>query len=212
MAAPVAIDVRKPRVMNDITEEELERRAEITVSQLGGLQSMHLAFYQISIKYNNDRAQAAFERYDQRISANDDADELISAAQEAISHIAALSRFLFPSRLGPRNHRKSLRFARAEVLRRHFTIKDDSPLADRTLRDIWEHFDERLDEYLLSKDAGLFFPSAMAGPHTLADDPAGKVFKLIDTEAHCLVLLGKKFFINPLRHELNRAFQIWQAP
>lgn len=198
--------------MNDITEEELERRAAITVSQLGGLQAMHLAFYQISMRYNYDRAQAAFKRYDQLISASDDADELISAAQEAISHIAALSRFFFPSRLGPKNQRKSLRFARAEVLKKHFTIKDDSPLADRKLRDIWEHFDERLDEYLLSNDAGMFFPSAMTGSHTLADDPIGKVFKLIDTEAHCLVLLNRKFFINSLRQEVNRAFQMWQAP
>ncbi|RFP68452.1 MULTISPECIES: hypothetical protein [unclassified Wenzhouxiangella] len=196
--------------MRNITDEELEMRAEITVQQSGGLQAMHLAFYQVSIKYNYDRAQAAFQRYDQLVSDSDDAEELISAAQEAVSHIAALSRFFFPSRSGLKNYRKSLRFARADVLKRHFEIKKDSPLADRRMRNIREHFDERLDEYLLSNDGGMFFPSPMLDSHTIADDPLGKVFKLIDTDANCLVLLNEKFFIDPLRDELNRAFQMWK--
>ena len=192
-----------------ISKDELERRAEITATQLGGIQAIHRVFYQLSMRYSYERAQAAFQRYDELSGVKDSASELIAAAQEAISHTAALSRFFFPSHLGPPNHRKSLRSARAERLRKDFAVSIDSPLANRELRDVWEHFDERLDEFLLSNDAGTFFPMPMHDSHTLADDPLGKVFKLIDTTEHCLVLLNRKFFIAPLRSELNRIFRDW---
>jgi len=195
--------------MVEISKEELERRAEITATQLGGIQAIHRAFYQLSMRYSYERAQAAFQRYDQLSTVNDSASELIAAAQEAISHTAALSRFFFPSNLGPKSHRKALRFARAERLREDFSVSEDSPLANRELRDVWEHFDERLDEFLLLNDAGTFFPLPMHGSHTLADDPLGKIFKLIDSEEHCLVLLNRKFFIGPLRSELSRVFHGW---
>lgn len=46
----------------------------------------------------------------------------------------------------------------------------------------------------------------MLGEHTLADDPVGKIFKLIDPENECLVLLGRKFFFSPIREEVKRIF------
>lgn len=193
--------------MAEISEAELERRAEMTVSRLGGIQSPHKAFYVLSMRYCFERAKAAFQQYDQLSYEKEDPSRIIAAAQEAISHTAALSRFFFPSRLGPKNHRRSLRFARAEKLREQFSVSDDSPLADKELRNMWEHFDDRLDEFLLSNDAGMFYPMPLHDSHTLADDPIGKIFKLIDTKEHCLVLLNKKFFIGPLRAELHRIFE-----
>jgi len=87
-----------------------------------------------------------------------------------------------------------------------YKITDDSPLANRELRNAWEHFDEKLDAYVLSNDAGYFFPTPIINSHTLADDPAGKIFKLLDPENHCLVLLGQKFFFEPIRNEVERVF------
>lgn len=108
--------------MVEISKEELERRAEITATQLGGIQAIHRAFYQLSMRYSYERAQASFQRYDQLTTATDSASELIAAAQEAVSHTAALSRFFFPSYWAPKSHRKTLRFARAERLRQNLEV------------------------------------------------------------------------------------------
>jgi len=101
---------------------------------------------------------------------------------------------------------KKLRKHRGKKLREKFGITDDSPLKSRSLRDTWEHFDERLDVYLLKNDAGYFFPNPIIGEHHLADDPVGKVFKLLDPKAGCLVLLNNKFFYKPIKNEINKIF------
>lgn len=192
--------------MKALTTEELERRAEITTDTCSGIQPMHMAFYRLSMTYSAERALAAFELYDHLIKQGADASSLIGAVQEAIGHIAALSRYFWPSPAGKKNKQHALRMARGKKLREHLGLTDDSPLADRELRNAWEHFDEKLDTYVLSNDAGYFFPTPLMDSHTLADEAVGKIFKLIDVKNECLVLLGKKFFFRPLRDELERVF------
>ena len=194
-----------------ISNEELERRAEITLNTCGGIQPMHIAFYDISIRYSAERALAAFELYDYLRQESANAASQISAVQEAIGHVGALSRYFWPSTAGKKKKeikQYELRLARGIKLREKFKITDESALSDRDLRNAWEHFDEKLDAYVLSHDAGYFFPTPMIQSHELADDPVGKIFKLLDPEAECLVLLGKKFFFGPIRTEVERVFTI----
>ncbi|MGY0217502.1 hypothetical protein ACWJJH_08925 [Endozoicomonadaceae bacterium StTr2] len=190
--------------------EELERRAKITNEMCGGIQPMHKPFYTLSVKYSADRCLNAFKEYDYLLENNGSAEELISSVQEAIGHAAALSRYFWPTSMGKKNMEKeqiAMRKSRANSLMKHYGISDSSPLADRNMRNAWEHFDERLDSFVLSHDSGCFFPNPMRGEHTLADDPIGKIFKLIDTDNNCLVLLGTKFFFMPIRIEVERIFK-----
>jgi len=196
--------------VNELDHEELEERAGITVQMCNGIQPMHVAFYNLSIKYSAERALAAFELYDYLIENNPDPASLISSVQEAIGHIGALSRYFWPSPSGKKNNQHALKMARGEKLRAHYKIDTDSPLSDRDLRNAWEHFDEKLDTYVMSNDAGYFFPTPIINSHTLADDPVGKIFKLLDPEHECLVLLGRKFFFRPLRDEVERIFSKWE--
>ena len=194
-----------------ISNEELERRARITIDMCGGIQPMHMAFYCLSISYSAERALAAFKLYDYLYRENADASSLISAVQEAVGHIGALSRYFWPAPHGKKKNeikQYELRMERGKKLREKFKITEDSPLSDRELRNAWEHFDEKLDTYLLSHDAGYFFPTPMIQSHTIAGDPVGKIFKLLDPEKECLVLLGSKFFFGPLRTEVEKIFSI----
>ena len=70
-----------------------------------------------------------------------------------------------------------------------------------------EHFDERLDRFLLNDLVGDIFPAPILDDHTLSDDPTGKIFKLVDPDACCFVLLGRKYFFAPLRTEVLRIFE-----
>ncbi|GAB1045095.1 hypothetical protein AYI83_21075 [Shewanella algae] len=189
--------------------EELERRAKLTNEMCGGIQPMHKPFYTLSVKYSADRCLKAFSAYDDLLAGGASAEELISSVQEAIGHAAALSRYFWPTSMGKKKEAKeqiAMRQARGEALREIYGVSNNSCLTDRDMRNAWEHFDEKLDVFVLSHDAGCFFPMPMLGEHTLADDPVGKIFKLIDPENECLVLLGKKFFFSPIREEVKRIF------
>lgn len=185
---------------------EVAKRALRAISDSDGLPPTFEAFYLHSILYPARRSLASFERLSEITDPMTDAELAISVAQEAIGHAAALSRFFWPS--APRKDTptevKKLHQARARKLRKAFGLTRDSALARRHLRDTWEHFDERLDLYLLLAAGGLVFPEPIIDTHELADDPLGHVFKLLDPETECLVLLGQKHFYGPISAEVRR--------
>lgn len=193
--------------MEKPTPEELEKRALLTTKECSGIQPIHIPFYTLSINYSAERSLAAFNNYEYLLQHNTDPAALISVVQEAVVHAGALSRFFWPSPAGKQNNQHELKLARGKKLREIYGVTNDSPLANRELRNAWEHFDEKLDTYVLSNDAGYFFPTPIINSHTLADEPTGKIFKLLDPKSHCLVLLGKKFFFEPIRNEVARVLK-----
>ncbi|MDJ0931650.1 hypothetical protein [Breoghania sp.] len=74
-----------------------------------------------------------------------------------------------------------------------FGAQDCFALRDCSLRNALEHFDERLDKFLLEHEAGHYFPSALVGHHKLADEPTAKIFKLVGPFAGTFVILNEKF-------------------
>jgi len=191
----------------DQEENELIRRANAVIESCGGIVPYAEVFYIQSLLYSSARTLESFEEYEELLRADVEAAYLVSVVQEAIGHAAALSRYFWPSGLGRAPQEiKELRKKRAEKLRQKYNLSEESPLRKRSLRDTWEHFDEKLDVYLLENDAGHFFPSPIVASHELADDPTSKIFKLLDTEAQCLVLLGKKFFFGPIKDEVQKVF------
>lgn len=182
---------------------ELERRAMLCISDYDGIIPHFGAFYIHSIIYSASRCLDSFDRYEVLKAQDVSAAELISILQEAVGHSAALSRYFWPSFFSAKKSQKQslakLKDKRAEKLRKAFYLDDKSVLCNRDMRNAWEHFDERLDFYLLENCSGYFFPSCIIGDHELANDPAGHIFKLLDVKNECLVLLGKKYFFQPIR-------------
>ncbi len=195
--------------MDDLSIDERNRRAAIVAEQ-GGILPYCEAFYIHSILYTANQCQQAFSRYRDASSSALPAEDLIATVQTAVGHAAALSRYFWPSRTNGKrlDNDSRLRKQRGERLRTSFQVTKRSPLFNRDLRNAWEHFDEKLDRYLLSTIAGDFFPTGILGNHSLADDPVGHVFKLLDTEAECLVLLNEKYFFGALRAEVDRVAAI----
>jgi hypothetical protein len=193
---------------DELSEAELNRRATLLISKFAGINPQTEAFYIRSILYSASRACNAFERFAEAHSTAGEAQDQVSLIHEALGHSASLSRFFWPSKLGGRKTRvlTSLKEARAERLRQSFELAESSPLKNRKLRDFLEHFDERLDQYLLRNDDGYFFPDAMIGEATLADDPSGHIFKLVDPTSSCFVLLGEKHFFEGIRKEVFRIY------
>ena len=196
--------------MPELDLEEKERRAQLVLEDYGGIVPYCEAFYIHSIMYSADRCLDSFDRYKQLKTEDVNPEYLISIVQEAVGHAAALSRYFWPSH-GSKKKEPNQRFLkenRGKKLRQAFELDESSPLYNRDLRNAWEHFDERLDVYLLENDAGFFFPGCIIDSHTLADDSVGHIFKLLDPEAECLVLMSKKFFFMPIYQEVLRIYNV----
>jgi hypothetical protein len=195
---------------NNIADEELDRRAAIIIQTFGGIHPPFEAFYIQSIIYSAGRAREAFQRFDVARSLGDTADYQVSSIHEGLGHCGSLSRFFWPSGLGYRETQaqRSLKIARGAKLRKAFGLTSNCLLKDRRLRDLLEHFDERLDRYLLSHDSGYFFRGAIIGDSELADDPEGNIFKLVDHRNSCFVLLGEKHQFGELRKEVERVYEL----
>jgi len=190
--------------------QELERRALICTNDYGGILPYVEVFYIHSIIYSASRCLDAFYRYEAIKDKNVPSDELISIVQEAVGHSAALSRYFWPNPVGKKKQPNltKVKEMRGEKLRQAFGLDNNSVLYNRDLRNAWEHFDERLDFYFLENDVGCFYPSCIIGSHKLVDDPSGHIFKLLDIEEECLILLGKKFFFSPIKKSVKEILSI----
>jgi hypothetical protein len=190
---------------------EKEKRALTVSESFGGILPYFEAFYLSSIIYSASRSLEAFARYEylkEKQIEKLDAEQTIGIVQEAIGHAAALSRYFWPSKGGKTGtNQLKLRECRGIKLCKAFGLDKSSPLYHRTLRNVWEHFDEYLDAYLLENDSGIFFPECKIGSHLLADEQIGHIFKLLDLQEECLVLMGVKFFFSPIKNEVKNVFE-----
>ncbi|WP_376985504.1 hypothetical protein [Bosea sp. R86505] len=184
------------------SEGERQVRAKMTVSDHEGIYPVYGAFYVHAILYAAGRADASFARFGTALQADGSPAEIVASVHEALGHAAALSRFFFPADKGP------LARARAAKLRRQFAVSNSSPLVDRALRNALEHFDERLDDYLLGDIVGHIFPGPIMGDAELADEPGGHIFRLVDPVKEIFVLLGQKHDFGAVRVEVQRIAEL----
>ena len=190
---------------------EYQKIASRVAEDFGGIFPPHEAFYLQSIIYAADRSNEAFNSFAISVKSGAPDESIVAFVQEGLTHAGSLSRFFWPSKA--RQGRKlgrtlgQLRDARAEKLRAAFQLSDESPLKDRGIRDALEHFDERLDEYLLSLMGGHIFPRPIVGSISAMNDPAAKFFKMVDPETLCFVLFGKEHRFGNLRDEVFKVLE-----
>ncbi len=184
-----------------ISFEERNGRIDI-IEDYGGILPYFEAFYILSIQYTAQSAMDAFLRYQVRLSSDSSPAQTVATIHEALGHAAALSRFFWPAR------KDRLHNARAIRLRTAFNVEGTSVLKDRKIRNALEHFDEKLDEFLLLEEAGHFFPTAIVHSHEIADEPTSKFFKLVDPDAEIFVLLNEKFEFSKVGLEISRILEL----
>ncbi len=185
--------------MKEVDKNVQKKREEIIAIEYDGIFPAYEIFYIHSIIYAAGRSESAFQRFDAANTEQAPAELIVATIQEALTHAGALSRFFWPVK-----NRDPLAAARGKRLRGAFSMDDDSSLKWRSLRNIFEHFDEYLDIFLLSDRTGYFFPGPLVDSHGLADHSISHIFKLVDPEQGICVLLGEKFEFRPIRHEVQR--------
>jgi len=128
-------------------------------------------------------------QYDDQLPQPDVMLAFLNQFQNIIHQAGSLSRYFWPSR---KEHR-----SRGEFLRNKFAMKDDDPLNNRELRNALEHFDERLDDFVLGKNAGEFVPDYFG--RKLDDKQGTRHFMrsyFVDTDE--FTVLGEVFAVQPI--------------
>lgn len=189
-----------------MTQEE--ERAQTIDRDWGGIYAPHEAFYIYSMIYSAERSREAFLKFDAVRNEPANASTLFGCVQEGIIHSAALSRFFWPPRNNHKRAVQSLHEARATKLRQAFSMTDDSSLRFRGARDALDHFEERLDLFLLDQPSGTFYPLPMIGTCELADFPARHIFKLIDPASQKAIILGQVYDFAKIRAEVDRILSL----
>jgi hypothetical protein len=182
----------------ELTKEEHKKRANMVVTDSDGILPFFEAFYIESLRYSANRAKDAFRRFDD-IRFSRAHSEIVGVAQEAVTHVAGLSRFFW---VAGKAANDPLHQARAQKLRQSFELDDSCPLNDRYLRNAIEHFDEKLDNFLLGDLAGYIFPDPIVGPIESIGE-VDKMFRFIDPDKDIFILLGTAYGFRPLREAVE---------
>jgi hypothetical protein len=122
-------------------------------------------------------------------------DEVLDGLQNIVLQGGSLSRYFWPIRPG--------REARGELLRAACGVTEGSPLKSRELRNALEHFDERLDDYLMTSIVGFILPQYV-GPLPEREEVPSHIFRAYYTDHGLFELLGNRYPIDPIVGEIGR--------
>lgn len=193
----------------EITDEIIERAKRVNENYGKILQPLNL-FYYHSIVYSAECSLTAFEKYEYFLQKQASPIDLVSSLQEAIGHATNLSWYFFNDG-GKRKPKEIIEFIknRSNGFKEEFNITDESALKDRRLRNMFEHFDEKLDIYLLQTLAGTFYPMPKVGKISeIGKKEFDKNFKMLDIEEKCLVILNEEFYFEEIAKEVFRIYEI----
>jgi hypothetical protein len=122
-------------------------------------------------------------------------DRILNPVQNIIQQGAALSRYFWPSGKSDR------RMKRAKLLKEKLLVAEQSALKSRTLRNIIEHFDENLDDYLTEGIIGQIIPQFVGDLSGDRELPI-HVFRGFDPATTTFEILGQKFDVQPIVTEI----------
>lgn len=167
--------------------------------QLFYLSSMHTVCESASRSYHF--VSSVMSEDSPEVNMNAFLDELQNIVQQG----AMLSRYFWPSAVRD-PLKNAIHQQRGEFLRKAFNVSDDSPLKNRRLRNLIEHFDEYLDVYLSQTVAGRIVPEFVG--HEPERSVPIHFFRAYFTELGIFEILGNRFELVPVVEEIEQVFQL----
>lgn len=131
-----------------------------------------------------------------------DSHAVLDELQNIIVQGAAVSRYFWPS--------NKAHEVRGRELRQQFQVAEDSPLKSRDLRNMIEHFDEKLDHYLAKGIVGHVIPHYF-GLEGKNSGVRKHFFRAYFINVGVFEILGKRYEIEPIARELWRLHELSSA-
>lgn len=127
-------------------------------------------------------------------------DVILDLFQNIILNAAGISRFFWPSK------NAGIYKIRAEKLREVYNVSDISVLKNRDMRNLIEHFDENLDDFLKEFISGIVMPKYV-GPIDYVDDKR-TFFRAYFYDKQIFKMLNVEYEIKPIIAEIKRIHEI----
>lgn len=181
-----------------IDDAELKMRTRIIIDEYNGISPLWQEVYDLHIKTLCQLATQSFALVKIRFKFNSPDILIFATLQEALIHAGAVSRFFLP----PKNAGE-LAKSRGKKLREKFQICEKSQLFNRDLRNTIEHFDEKMDKFLLEKISGEFIPGPVVGSWRMSQSKIQHFFKLVDPEEEICIIFGRLFKYGEIRGEIE---------
>ncbi|PXY42726.1 hypothetical protein DMB65_01510 [Flavobacterium cheongpyeongense] len=132
-------------------------------------------------------------------------DVILDLLQNIILSVGGISRFFWPPN-NPKNKNMVDYKIRGEKLREVYHVNDSSVLKNRDMRNLMEHFDERLDDFLKEFTIGIVMPKYV-GPITYVDNNR-TFFRAYFYDKHIFKMFNVEYQIEPIIEEINRIHEI----
>lgn len=127
-------------------------------------------------------------------------DVILDLCQNIILNAAGISRFFWP----PKN--TGYYKIRAEKLREVYHISNSSILKNRHMRNLIEHFDEKLDDFLKEFIRGAVMPKYV-GPITYVDNQR-TFFRAYFLDKHIFKMFNVEYQMEPIIAEIRRIHKV----
>ena len=149
-------------------------------------------------------AVGAIQQMNEILKARGSPSEFFREAGDFLQHSSAVSRLLWPPGSTSRAKKKRAK-KRGAHLRQTLKIDDAHVLRNRTLRDHFEHLDERLDDWAETSPNRNIVDN-MIGPRTAIGGEAIKdqdIIRMFDPSTKLIVFRGERFDIQGLVNGLT---------
>jgi len=110
---------------------------------------------------------------------------------------ANVSKLYFPSK---RDRERAIN--RGKALRKLIGLSDESIIKNRELRDHFEHFDARLDDYFQSSKNNVFIDKNIGPISEIKGLNTKELFRHFDDKNQVVIFLGEEYDIKAIRTEL----------
>ncbi len=194
---------------------DIDARAKLLLETRAGISPAGELVYIPTLIYFCFSCINSFDRFEVALHSGVSRWTTFSYLHETLIHAASVSRFFFPVKHGKSKQLQKLHIARAIKMRTALNIDEKNLLEDRRMRDVLEHFDERLDRFLLENQGGVFQPTPQILDNDNFDTGFEKHFLSIIPSKQQIVLLNERFnygdVVAEVRALLSRAQQLESA-
>lgn len=149
-------------------------------------------------------AVEAIRRMNEILEAQASPSEFFREAGDFLQHSSAVSRLLWPPGSNNRASKKRAKI-RGAHLQKKLMLEDDHILRNRALRDHFEHFDERLDDWAATSPHknivdNMIGPRAAIGGDAIKDQD---IFRMFDPASGMIIFRGERFNVQELVNGLS---------
>ena len=131
--------------------------------------------------------------------------------QSLLTALGNISKILWPIMKRNDEQGNESRRARGNELRKALNVKEDSALKNRELRDLFEHFDERMDEWFEAVDRRGFSDRNVGSMEGVIVPSAIERLRTFVPETWTLFFKEKEFKLYPAIEAVNELYEVVQG-